>query len=416
MGLFSYLFTYFAQFYDKRLIMRKSRRIVLNISGEIFETFENTLRRFPETLLGNHKKRRLFYCNISEQYYFNRTLLGRLCFDYILYFYQSNGVLVRPPEIPIEIFKEECQFFQLPFPVIERMISSLNPYGIDINTNDSDEMPDENDKNKTVSLKIWDFLENPRTSRSAKLFAITSILIVLLSVVTSTLETLPFLNAEGLDLSNHWLVIDLAINIYFLTEFLARLIFCPSKIAFVQRSSTWLDGIAVIPYFILLLATDDGLHQAYHHRYLRVPRFVRILRLFRLSNYSRRLRIVEEIIKSSVKDIQLLIICMMIIMTFGGSLMFVVEEHTNPLFMSTPESLWWAVQTITTVGYGDVIPKTLLGKLVATCLMVFGAGTMTLPILGIVTKFMAVYSKLLEENKKGKKEKHEDILIQCNPV
>lgn len=384
---------------------RKPRRMVLNISGEIFETFEATLRRFPETLLGDQKKRHLFYCHTSQQYHFNRSLVGRLCFDAILYFYQSNGILSCPPEIPVELFREECQFFQLPYHNVNRMVQNLDPYGYILRKDVSSEDPPaaatkESDKSKTIRVKVWDILENPRTSISAKLFAFTSLAVVLLSVITSTLETLPYFMNNDVGVTNHWLIIDLSINVYFLTEFLLRVIFCPNKLDFVMATNTWLDGVAVIPYFVLILATKDGLHQPYHHRYLRLPRFIRILRLFRLSDYSRRLRIVEEIFKSSFKDIQLLIVCMSIIMVFGGSVMFVVEEHSNPVFLSTPAALWWAVQTVTTVGYGDIVPKTFIGKILATCLMVFGAGTMTLPILGIITKFTTVYSKFLEEEHK----------------
>ena len=104
----------------------------------------------------------------------------------------------------------------------------------------------------------------------------------------------------------------------------------------------------------------------------------------------------KGIIKASAKDLQLLMLCACVVVTFGGSIVYVVEEHHNPLFSSTPQSLWWAVQTLTTVGYGDVIPVTVSGKVIATCLMMFGAGTMTLPILGIVTKFVSAYQHMQE--------------------
>ena len=397
------------------------RRLTLNISGEIYETYDTTLRRFPESLLGDVDKRRMFYCSLTEQYYFNRTLVGRLCFDSILYFYQSNGVLVCPPQIPLEIFREECNFFQLPYFYIDRMMKRLDPFGfIDGENENSDNNADGNSrhsKNQTFSEQVWDILENPRTSRTAKVSAFISLSVVMLSVVTSTVETIPSLSETALarkNQTNHWLYTDLAINIYFLIEFIARVVFCPNKLNFVLSMSTWLDGIAVIPYFAMLLASDDGLHKPYHYRFLRLPRFVRILRLFRLSDYSRRLRIVEEIFKSSFKDIQLLLMCMLIVASFGGSVMYVVEEHWNPVFTSNPQSLWWAVTSITTVGYGDIIPQTFLGKIVATCVMVFGAGTMTLPILGIVTKFTSVYSKFLAEEHRKRKEKDEALRGEIN--
>ena len=92
-------------------------RVVLNIAGVIFETFDTTLTRFPNTLLGDAEKRSRFYCCYSGEYYFNRN---RGCFDWILYFYQSKGELKCPPEMPIQLFKEECEYFEIPEEAIAR--------------------------------------------------------------------------------------------------------------------------------------------------------------------------------------------------------------------------------------------------------------------------------------------------------
>ena len=92
-------------------------------------------------------------------------------------------------------------------------------------------------------------------------------------------------------------------------------------------------------------------------------------------------------------------------------MVYIVEEHGNSVFKSLPESLWWAVQTLTTVGYGDVIPLTVPGKLMATCLMIFGAGTMTLLILGIVSKFVSAYKHIQNPNCGGTVDGEEDLFL-----
>ena len=167
----------------------------------------------------------------------------------------------------------------------------------------------------------------------------------------------------------------------------------------------------MVTYFLILAFSNRGIHAVYHHRYLRIPRFARIFRLLRLSKYSRRIRIVESIIKASVADIQLLLLCSCVVVTFSGSVVYIVEEHFNLLFVSTPESLWWGVQTLTTVGYGDVIPITAPGKFLGACLMIFGAGTMTLPILGIVSKFVSAYEHIQNKNCDSKENREQDLFL-----
>ena len=96
----------------------KPRRVVINISGEIFETFFNTLARFPMTLLGDKRKWVKHYCQYKQQFFFERN---RLCFESILFFYQSNGTLNCPMGVSIDLFEQECRFFELPRKFIDQM-------------------------------------------------------------------------------------------------------------------------------------------------------------------------------------------------------------------------------------------------------------------------------------------------------
>jgi len=85
-------------------------RIVVNISGTRFETFKSTLEIYPNTLLGNAKRRKYYYDTVQNEYFFDRHRQG---FEAILYYYQSNGRLRRPDIVPIETFLEEITFFDL---------------------------------------------------------------------------------------------------------------------------------------------------------------------------------------------------------------------------------------------------------------------------------------------------------------
>ena len=103
---------------NNRPNIRTSNRITFNVSGERFETFELTLQRFPDSLLGKRESRLPFYSSHSEQYYFNRN---KKCFENILFFYQSYGTLRCPDGFELEDFEEECKFFELPSEKIQAM-------------------------------------------------------------------------------------------------------------------------------------------------------------------------------------------------------------------------------------------------------------------------------------------------------
>ena len=127
------------------------------------------------------------------------------------------------------------------------------------------------------------------------------------------------------------------------------------------------------------------------------------MRLFRLSTHSKRLKIVAEIAKSSLEDLQMLFLCLSVLVIFYASIMYYVETNYNPEtdFNSIPMSLWWAVVTITTVGYGDIVPSTLFGKILSSGFMAFGAMTISLPVMSIVTKFLTVYVRNVESDTLG---------------
>jgi len=350
-------------------------RIVFNISGEIFETYERTLARFPETLLGDDCKRKTYFCERRKEYFFNRS---RAYFGAILYFYQSYGMLTCPMDLDLDDFEEECLFFQLPISSIQKMKMKR---GILI----SEAKPR---LRLTCFNRIWNVLENPETSMVASIFAIVNLAMVFISIVVACLETVSCLQYLP------WERIEFSLNIWFFAELSLRTVFCPSKRIFLKSVMTWIDILAVVPYFTLLAATDEKIDSL---AFFRIIRFLKIIRLFRLSRHSKRLKVVSAIIKSSVGDLQLLLLCLSILIVFGGSVMYYIEG-VNPKtqFVSIPQSLWWAVQTVTTLGYGDITPFTEAGKMVAASFMLFGAVTISLPVLSIVAKFTLLYSKNLK--------------------
>ena len=361
---------------------RKSGRVLLNISGEIYETNFKTLERFPQTLLGSHEKRLLYYCSSSRQFFFQRC---KLFFDSILFFYQSNGILQCPDKIPIDLFEEECRFFQIPEDAIKNLRSKGRIF--DAIVSDDESVKVEND---TLKLKIWNVLQNPETSKAAKYFAIFSIFMITLSVASSCLETLPSLKVETSILKdNPWAITELALNSWFLLEFVAVAICTPNRKHFFRCSMTWLDVVVIIPYFVVLTISTDAVSSL---RFLRIIRLVRVGRLFRLSKHSKMLKIVYKVLRSSLQDFKAMLICMAVIVFMGGSLMYHLESHkSDSNFTDILVSIYWGIQTITTLGYGDIHPQTIPGMIFASCFMTFGAMTVSMPVLSIITKFASAY-------------------------
>ena len=360
--------------------MEKSRRITINVSGQIFETYENTLNRFPSTLLGNSRKRKQYFCPRRKQIFLNRH---RSAFEAILFFYQSDGHLSRPPSIARNIFEEECSFYQIPEICIRNM---------KIKNGEIIQIPKIKIKTDlSFKEKIWYFLEKPEMSTPAYIFAAFSISAVLTSILTYCLETMPQMQlVGGKDLTNFWFWMEFSLYCWFLLEFLARLLSCRAKSKFFKNALNIVDILAIFPYFVLCGLDVNHITTI---GFLKILRLLRVFRLFQLSRHCHRLKIIGLIVADSLRDSQLFLVCLLIIVTFGGSLMYYLEQD-NPetLFVHIPESIYWAIQTLVTVGYGDILPSTIYGKCFSTLFMVFGALTISLPVMSLVMKFTSQYT------------------------
>lgn len=162
-------------------------RIIINISGLRFETYKSTLERYPNTLLGNLQRRTFYYDKIRDEYFFDRH---RLCFQAILYFYQSNGRLRRPENVSLDTFLEEIKFF-------------------DLGTDALGQVRKDEDLEKAREVKLpqnrfcrhlWANLEYPQYSMTAKVINIFSVIFILSSAIGLAIETLPNHNGTG---NNH---------------------------------------------------------------------------------------------------------------------------------------------------------------------------------------------------------------------
>lgn len=330
-----------------------STPITINIGGKKYETYENTLNQFPNTLLGNPEKRKRYFDEKKNEYFFDRH---RGAFTAILYYYQSGGLIERPLHVPMNIFVEELNFFQLTDEIQkqneEAALAEEEENGEDEEEEgEAEELP----KNKTLR-KIWLLFEFPSSSFSAKCLAIFSLAIILLSIIIFCIETLPVLE----DSFHVFFILNAVCSSWFTFEYVIRLIASPNKIKFLKGVLNILDLLSILPFYVTLSVAKES---AGSIGILRVMRVIRVCRIFKLTRHSKGLHILGNTLYASINELIMLMLFLVIGVVLFASGAYYAEEATNPKFESIPAAFWWAVVTMTTVGYGDVSPITTVGKL-----------------------------------------------------
>ncbi|XP_076649506.1 potassium voltage-gated channel protein Shaker isoform X6 [Halictus rubicundus] len=390
-------------------------RIVINVSGLRFETQLRTLNQFPDTLLGDPSRRIRYFDPLRNEYFFDRN---RPSFDAILYYYQSGGRLRRPVNVPLDVFSEEIKFYELGE-------LATNKFREDEGFIKEEEKPLPTHE---LQRKVWLLFEYPESSQGARVVAIISVFVILLSIVIFCLETLPEFKHykvfntttngtkieedEVPDITDPFFLIETICIIWFTFELSVRFLACPNKLNFFRDVMNFIDIIAIIPYFITLgtvMAEDEEMidlpkapvspqdkstNQAMSLAILRVIRLVRVFRIFKLSRHSKGLQILGRTLKASMRELGLLIFFLFIgVVLFSSAVYFAEAGSENSFFKSIPDAFWWAVVTMTTVGYGDMTPVGVWGKIVGSLCAIAGVLTIALPVPVIVSNFNYFYHR-----------------------
>lgn len=357
------------------------RRLILNVSGTMFETWSDTLERFPTTLLGNENKLCLYFCPEMQEYFFNRN---RLAFEAILFFYQSSGKLIKPQNISMEVFENECAFYELPDWVIDNMKQKEGIIYRDYDVTPH-QYPDD------LRGKLWQCFDNPQSSNRAFACNAVSAAVLAVWIAVFCAQTVLFRDRNK-SYDSWWFYADMAFSSIFTLEYFLRILAAPNYRMFIRDFLKVIDLAGSIPYLILLSINETrGLAIMNFLRLLRLLRLIRVLKLFSSSD---RVKMLKSIMASSINDLGLLFLCLIMVVLIGASILYFVEMDTKGTqFTSVPESAWWAIQTVVVLGYGDIIPKSEMGKLFAAFFMIFGALTISLPVLSVVTKLVKIYGR-----------------------
>ncbi|KAJ7998739.1 hypothetical protein DPEC_G00208000 [Dallia pectoralis] len=397
-----------------------NQKVVINISGMMFETQVKTLSQFPDTLLGDPAKRMRYFDPMKNEYFFDRN---RPSFDGILYFYQSGGKIRRPANVPLEIFAKEIVFYELgrdameQFREIEGFITEPEPL---LPTNE-------------VHKQFWLLFEYPESSSAARSVALVSVFVIVISIFIFCLETLPefrddvdyittfTLGVNGTQVgpasvqkdlfayfTDPFFIVETICIIWFCFEIGVRFVVCPSKSEFFHNIMNTIDIVSIIPYFVTMVTEvwttpDEDINSGQNMSLaiLRIIRLVRVFRIFKLSRHSKGLQILGQTLKASMRELGLLIFFLFIgVILFSSAIYFAEVDEPQTQFVSIPDGFWWAVVTMTTVGYGDMCPITLGGKMVGTLCAIAGVLTIALPVPVIVSNFNYFYHRETEQAEK----------------
>ncbi len=227
---------------------------------------------------------------------------------------------------------------------------------------------------KTLKEKLYIIIFEADTPWG-KAFDVALLLAIILSVVTVALESVQTLKAIHQELFN---TLEWGFTILFTIEYILRLWVTSKKRAYIFSFFGIIDLLSTLPTYLGLILT--GTHPLI---VLRSFRLLRVFRIFKLARFVGEASQLKKALKASRPKIIVFVTAVSIIVVIMGTVMYIVEGGKNG-FTSIPRAIYWAIVTLTTVGYGDIAPATIMGQSIAALIMILGYAIIAVPT-GIVT-------------------------------
>jgi len=290
----------------------------------------------------------------------------------------------------------------------------------------------EEETQEPLGIRIFAFLDDPSSSPAAQAFFLLIIFTTIVSIVGFVLETDPALHNWS---PEFWLILEVVCTGIFSFEYGMNLVVCEaaglSRCAFLRSPTRLCDLAAVLPFYVEVLLSSVGFRGTAVLRAFKVVRLIRVLRVFKLGKYASGLQMIVKALRESMQAISVLVFLMSVGVVLFSSALFHVEKLSCPElaemstshseryaaecaddfnrgvspmyglcctedstprdFPSIPAACWWAVVTMTSVGYGEVYPKTSQGKFIGVLAMVAGLLLIALPVAIIGQKFQDLY-------------------------
>jgi len=208
--------------------------------------------------------------------------------------------------------------------------------------------------------------ENP--GRGARIFSLLIQLLIILSIISYTAETLPDLSAQ----TRRWLhILEIVVISIFTVEYVLRFIAAPDKKAYVFSFFGIVDLLVILPFYLSL---------GFDLRALRVLWLLRLLQLFKLARYNESLRRLTRAFELVRMDLAMFGVIALLSLYLSSVGIYFFEHDAQPdKFASIPHSMWWALASLTTVGYGDIYPITLGGRMFTFFVLLVGLGVIAVP-------------------------------------
>ncbi len=242
---------------------------------------------------------------------------------------------------------------------------------------------------KQWKLRLHEIIFESNT-KAGKAFDVTLLVCILLSISVVMADSVSSLHNQY---GHIFYIIEWCFTILFTIEYMLRLISVKNPVAYAFTFFGIIDMLAIVPtYLSVLIAGTQSL------LVLRALRLLRVFRIFKLSHFLSEMSFLGTAISASLRKISIFISFVITMVIILGSIMYLIERGENG-FNSIPDCIYWAIVTITTVGYGDISPVTPTGKLVASLIMLLGYAIIAVPT-GIVTTEMAIAAR-------NKQQKHE---------
>ncbi|XP_010903616.1 potassium voltage-gated channel subfamily S member 2 isoform X2 [Esox lucius] len=399
----------------------------INVGGLKRSLRSSTLRNFPDTRLG-----RLLACDSEEailqvcddyddqqqEFYFDRN---PGLFPYVLHFYQT-GKLHIMEELCIFSFCQEIEYWGIneffldsccTYRYHDRKLESRHKsWDEESDVSSVDTSMDEiTDLNKDIQhfqdmhcgnarKCLWLTLENPGYSIPSKLFSFLSIGVVLTSIAIMCINSLPeyqHFDEDGKQVEDQTLqALEFFCICWFTFEVVTRMLLAPNRRKFFHHPLNIIDIVSVLPIYITLpvdLALGSESELGNLGKLVQVLRLMRIFRVLKLARHSTGLRSLGATLRHSYREVGILLLYLGVGVCVFSGFAYTAEYEEDVGLDTIPACWWWGTVSITTVGYGDVVPVTVAGKLVASGCILGGTLVVALPITIIFNKFSHFYRK-----------------------
>ncbi len=229
---------------------------------------------------------------------------------------------------------------------------------------------------------------------SSKIFDNAILVLIVMTVISIILESFDSLSNSY---SNVFFVFEVFTVTIFTIEYLLRVWTADlkyegkskaiSRVLYIFSFMALVDLFAILPFYLPMIIPFDL-------RFLRILRLTRIFRIFKLNRYSKALNLIAKVIRDKKEELLATISIMILIVLISSTLIYYAEHEIQPAgFPNIVASFWWAIATLTTVGYGDIYPVTGVGKVLSSIIAITGIGLVALPTGILSSGFMEEISR-----------------------